>query len=326
MSNYDIKLLKHFYLKPLDERQLIIQQLIGLKDLDFTELRKISHLTPEMADKIGENVIGTYDLPFGIATNFLINGKDYLIPMVTEEPSVIAAASNGAKMAKKCGGFTVESVDPLMVGQIQVAGLSSNEEYQTIADFIGRQKAFLLSVVNESDPKLIAAGGGAIDLDVRQLQTPRGIMGIIEVTIHVGDAMGANIVNTMVEKLAENLRDRIPGEILLRIVSNAAFQRKVRVTATFDKLGLGGEKVVDSILDAWAFAQSDQTRAVTHNKGIMNGIVALATATGNDTRAIEAACHSYAAASGSYRPLTSFSKSETGDLDGLLEEIGRAHV
>jgi hydroxymethylglutaryl-CoA reductase len=319
MSNNPINLFSHFYSKPLKERQAIIQDIIGLSNEELKELGIFSHLNSEMADKIGENIIGSYDLPFGIATNFIINGNQYIIPMVTEEPSVIAAASNGARMAKIHGGFSADPVQTIMTGQIQVVDIQTQDEYYALCDYIKNNQPDLISLANQCDPKLIDAAGGAIQIDVRKLSTKRGMMAIIELAVNVADAMGANIINTMVETIAENLRGKIPGRILLRIISNAATQRKVRVSATFDKQILGGESVVDDILNAWVFAQSDSSRAVTHNKGIMNGITALAVATGNDTRAIEAAFHGYASTSGRYAPLTIYSKSSTGNLVGVLE-------
>jgi hydroxymethylglutaryl-CoA reductase len=305
-----------FYkLSPI-ERLKFVQEFAGLGDEEVELLRKTGALELEQANRMIENVIGTTELPIGIATNFLINGKDYLIPMAIEEPSVVAGASNAAKMARPRGGFYTESTSPVMIGQIQLVDVKNllKAEEKILAE-----KERILAKANEQDPVLVKLGGGAVDLDVRIIETFLGPMTIIHLLVDVRDAMGANVINTMCEAIAPIIEQLTGGRVFLRIVSNLATHRMARARATFSKEALGGEEVVDGILQAYAFAAADPYRCATHNKGVMNGIVAVALATSNDTRALEAGAHAYAAMDGTYKPLTDWERTADGDLLGRTE-------
>jgi hydroxymethylglutaryl-CoA reductase len=248
--------------------------------------------------------------------NFLINGRDVVVPMAIEEPSVIAAASNAAKMSRLKGGFNATSTDPVMIGQIQIVGVQDahRARFEILA-----HKAEILKHANEQDPVLVSLGGGARDLEVRIIDTFLGRMVIAELLVDCRDAMGANAVNTMVEAVAPIVERISGGRVYLRIISNLAVKRLAGAKATFTKEALGGEDVVDGIVNAYAFAVADPYRCATHNKGIMNGVSAVVLATGNDTRAIEAGAHAYAARSGHYTSLTTWEKDSNGDLVGTLE-------
>ena len=263
-----------------------------------------------------ENVVGVLPIPLGIAVNFLINGRDYLIPMAIEEPSVVAAASHAAKLARPSGGFQASSTDPIMIGQIQLVKSRSprDAEKQILAS-----KKEILNIANQHDPMLISKGGGAKDLRVRILPSLTGMMVIAELMVDCRDAMGANVVNTMAESVAPLLEKLSEGRANLRIISNLADRRVARASVGISKEALGGEAVVDGIVDAYAFAAADPYRCATHNKGVMNGVTAVCLATGNDTRAIEAGAHAYASRTGHYSPLTRWNKNDNGDLEGFIE-------
>jgi hydroxymethylglutaryl-CoA reductase len=269
----------------------------------------------ENANRMIENAIGIMSIPMGIATNFVINGREYVIPMAIEEPSVIAAVSKAAKIAKVKGGFIAEANDSLMIGQVQVVGLGNIKH--AMAKIL-RNKKQLLAIANSNSRSVIA-----VDLQVRQLRdkSPNnmGNMLLVELVIDTKDAMGANAVNTMCEALAPSVAEITDGEVVVKILSNYSTRRLVRCKATFDKEQLGGSQIVKRILCAYALAYSDVYRAVTHNKGIMNGIDAVALAAGQDFRAIEAGAHAYAARDGTYRSITSWSKTKEGDLAGEIE-------
>jgi len=305
-----------FYKLSPAERLKLVQEFAGLGDEEVDLLRKTGALELEQANRMIENVIGTTELPIGIATNFLINDKDYLIPMAIEEPSVVAAASNAAKMARPRGGFYTESTPPVMIGQIQLVDVKNPPKAK---EKILAEKERILAKANEQDPVLVKLGGGAVDLDARIIETFLGPMTIIHLLVDVRDAMGANVINTMCEAIAPMIEQLTGGRVFLRIVSNLATHRLARARATFSKEALGGEEVVDGILQAYAFAAADPYRCATHNKGVMNGIVAVALATSNDTRALEAGAHAYAAMDGSYKPLTSWERTADGDLLGRIE-------
>ena len=298
------------------ERQKLISKLTNLNEEDLKILQNFGYLSPENLNTMIENVIASYQLPLGIATNFRINNKDYLIPMVIEEPSVVAAASNAAKIARKHGGFFADNINPIMISQIQLTNVDNLEKAKEI---ILNKKQEILKIANEQDPVLNQLNGGAIDIQVREISTSRGPMIIVHLLVNVLDAMGANTVNTMAEAVAPYLEDWCGGKVYLRIVSNLAIHRIARCKAIFDRELLGGAEIVEGILDAVAFAEADPYRAATHNKGIMNGIVALALATGNDTRALEAGAHTYAALNGKYKPLTKYDKDKEGNLVGSIE-------
>jgi hydroxymethylglutaryl-CoA reductase len=252
----------------------------------------------------------------GIAVNFQINGKDYLVPMATEEPSVIAAASNAAKMVREGGGFKTSSTTPVMIGQIQVVKI---EDAEAAKKSVLDAKAAILKKANEQDPILNSFGGGAKDLDARVIDTTMGQMVIVHLFVDCRDAMGANAVNTMAEAVAPMIEELTGGHVYLRIISNLAVKRLAKATCTVPKEALGGEAVVEGIAYASAFAAADPYRAATHNKGAMNGIIAVVLATGNDHRAIEAGGHAYAALNGSYSTFSSWTKNAKGDLDGSIE-------
>jgi len=305
-----------FYKLTIEERVKIVKEFANLTEEEVQLLIKAGSLELDVADRIIENVIGTWPLPLGIAVNFKINGKDYLIPMAIEEPSVVAAASNAAKMALPGGGFIAETTEPIMIGQVQLVGVKDLEEARRI---ILENKDQILEIANEQDPVLVKFGGGARDLEVRILDTEVGPMVITHLLVDVRDAMGANAVNTMAEAVAPTIERLTGGRVYLRIISNLADRRIARARAVFKKEAIGGEEVVDGIVAAYAFAANDPYRACTHNKGIMNGIIALARATGQDTRALEAGAHAYAARAGRYTSLSKWWKNENGDLEGYLE-------
>ncbi|KXB08995.1 3-hydroxy-3-methylglutaryl-CoA reductase [candidate division MSBL1 archaeon SCGC-AAA382M17] len=305
-----------FYKLSPRERLEKVKEFSNLSKEEVEILREAGALKIEQGDKMIENVVSSLELPLGIAVNFLINEKDYLIPMATEESSVVAAASNAAKMARTKGGFKAESNPPHMIGQIQVTDL---EDTKQAKKEIESKKEEILKLANQQDQMLIELGGGAKDLEVRKIETESGPMLIIHLIIDTRDAMGANIVNTMCEAVAPLIEEATNGRVFLRIISNLADKRIARAKAVFDKDKLGGEKAVEGILKAYHFAAADPYRGATHNKGIMNGIDAVALATGNDTRALEAGAHSYAALGGEYKPLTTWKKDEGGNLVGEIE-------
>ncbi len=305
-----------FYKLSLEERQHQLAKLINLKHEEIKLLQALGYFTPTQIDTLIENVIGSYQLPLGIALNFRINGKDYILPMVIEEPSVVAAASNAAKIARKNGGFQSEEVKSIMISQIQITQL---KDISAAKEILARNKEKILKIANEQDPLLNKLGGGAIDIEIREIETKKGKMVILHLLVNVLDAMGANIVNTMAEAVTPYIEKISEGKIYLRIVSNLATHRIAKCKAVFDKNLLGGEEVVEGILNAYEFALADPYRATTHNKGIMNGIIALTLATGNDTRAIEAGAHAYASLSGKYKPLTKFKSDSDGNLVGEIE-------
>ncbi|MHA1238139.1 MAG: hydroxymethylglutaryl-CoA reductase, degradative [Candidatus Odinarchaeia archaeon] len=305
-----------FYKKSARERLEIIKEIADLTDEEAETLWRTGSLSIEQADKMIENVIGTTELPFAVAMNFLINGRDVIIPMAIEEPSVVAAASNAARIARVKGGFTASSTPPIMIGQIQVTKVSDPFYAKLL---ILENKEEILKIANAQDPILNKFGGGAKDIEVRVLDTFRGPMVIVHLLVDTRDAMGANAVNTMAEAVAPFIEKLTGGKVYLRIISNLAIYRLARARAVFDKETLGGEDVVEGILEAYALATVDPFRCATHNKGIMNGITALMLATGNDTRAIEAGAHAYAALNGHYKPLTVWEKNRDGDLVGSIE-------
>lgn len=305
-----------FYKLSPEERLGIIKEFAGLNDAETKILKQSGALELGLANRMIENVVGTLELPLGIAANFLINGRDYFIPMALEEPSVVAAASNAAKMARARGGFRTSSTKPIMIGQIQLAKLKDPEAAKQA---ILEHKQRVLELANEQDPTLVRLGGGAKDLEVRVLQTEQGPMVVVHLLVDTRDAMGANAVNTMAEAVAPYLERVTKGKVYLRIVSNLAVHRLARAEAIFASEAIGGEEVVEGVLQAYAFARADPFRCATHNKGIMNGVVAVALATGNDTRALESGAHAYAAWGGGYKPLTHWERTSEGDLLGKIE-------
>ena len=303
--------LKGFYKLPFEERMEKVKEFADLSEKEAGILKeKGLHL--EQAQRMIENVVGTFELPFGVAVNFLINGKDYIIPMVIEEPSVVAAASYAAKLARSSGGFFTSSTDPVMVGQIQLVDV---ENPSSVRFQILEHKKEIINLANEQDPVLLKFGGGCKDIDVRCLENG---MVITHLLVDCRDAMGANAVNTMVEAVAPYIEEITGGTVYLRIISNLAKYRLARARVKFSK-DVIGEETVDSITQAYEFAKTDPFRAATHNKGIMNGVTAVVLATGNDTRAVESGAHAYASMTGRYTSLTTWGKDENGDLVGTIE-------
>ena len=305
-----------FFEKTLKER---LSAVADFSDLSPDELKIIEDATGgisfEKADNMIENAIGTFSLPLGIATNFRINGKDYLIPMVIEEPSVIAASSKAAKTARIHDGFKAEADESYSIGQIQVV---DTDVQAAIPKIIGASHD-ILNLANEQSNTLSKLGKGAKEISCKDIETDSGHMLIVELLIDVGDAMGANATNTMCEAVAPMIEKLSGGKTLLRILSKYSTKRMIRVSAVFDKDEIGGDGVVDDMILAFQFADNDTYRAVTHNKGVMNGVVAVANATGQDSRAIEAAAHAYASKTGSYRSLTKWEKDGNGNLVGNFE-------
>jgi len=305
-----------FYkLKP-KERLEIVKDFASLTEDEVEALMNTGSLPIELADRMIENVIGAIPIPIGVAVNFLINGRDYMIPMAIEEPSVVAAASNAARMARRSGGFHAECTRPVMIGQIQCVGIK--DPYRAKMEVLSAKEE-ILQKANEQDPLLVSLGGGAIDLEARVIDTRSGPMLITHLLVDCKDAMGANAVNTMAEAVAPMIERITGGRVYLRIISNLATKRLARAWTKIDKEAVGGEEIVDGIVEAYNFASADPYRAATHNKGIMNGVIAVAIATCNDHRAIEAGAHAYAAISGRYLPLSVWEKNEDGDLVGSVE-------
>ena len=303
---------KKFYQMSLEERLSLIAAKSGLTKNEISTV--VNHpLSFDKIDKMVENAIGSFSLPLGIATNFVINGKEYLVPMAIEEPSVIAAASHAAKLARSKGGFKASAKSSIMRGQIQVTNLL---DIKKATQAISKSKESLLKVANS-----VSKNVKAVDLKSRVVDNDIDGTKMLLAEIHVDckDSMGANTINTMCELLGPKIQHKTGGKVILKILSNYATERIAISKATFKKEELGGADIVDRILSAFALAFSDTHRAVTHNKGIMNGIDAVCIATGQDFRAIEAAAHAYASRDGKYRSLTSFSKSSNGDLVGKIE-------
>ncbi|WP_047980540.1 hydroxymethylglutaryl-CoA reductase, degradative [Ornithinibacillus contaminans] len=314
-----------FYKKTVEERRELLNETIGLTEDDLAVLSSRQALPIETADKMIENVVGTFPLPLGLGLNFLINGKEYIIPMAVEEPSVVASASHIAKLVRDAGGFTTEATERVMIGQIQVVGCA---DYDVAKQAVLEMKNELMEAANQAYPSIVQRGGGAKDLDVRILndspESNYGKMLVVHLYINTCDAMGANIINTMVESLAPTIEEITSGKVYLRILSNYADRCVARAKCVIppELLVTGeysGEAVRDGVVHAFEFADSDPYRAVTHNKGIMNGIDPVVIATGNDWRAVEAGAHAYASRYGSYRSMTKWSVDKEGNLVGELE-------
>ena len=305
-----------FFEKSHEDKLDIICNFSDLNDEEINHLKNATGgLDFEYANKMIENAIGTFSLPLGIATNFKINNVDYLVPMVIEEPSVIAAASKAAKIARVHGGFTAKVDGNISIGQIQVLDVNIQESIS----ILNSNSNQIIELANSSSKTLPKLGKGAKEIQCKEIKTSTSSMLIVELMIDVGDAMGANVTNTMCETVAPLIEKLTGGKTLLRILSNYSTKRMVSVSATFDKDSVGGEQVVDDMISAYEFADNDVYRAVTHNKGVMNGTISVANATGQDSRAIEAAAHAYASHTGRYRSLTHWSKNNDGHLVGKFE-------
>jgi hydroxymethylglutaryl-CoA reductase len=311
-----------FYQLSLEERLQRLMEQAGLTAEEAAALSGAQGLGVEQADHMVENAVGVYGLPLGIAQNFVVNGRAVLVPMVIEEPSVIAGASFMAKLAQAGGGFRAHTTEPEMIGQMQVLDLADPAEARVL---LLEQKQRLLDLAAEIDPVLKRLGGGPRDLEVRLIaESPVGPFLVVHLIDDVRDAMGANAINTAVERLAHEVEAITGGRVLLRILSNLADRRlaRARCTIPLEKLAFDeyrAEDVRDRIIEAWAFAAADPYRAATHNKGIMNGVDAVVMATANDWRAIEAGAHAYAARSGRYTSLSTWGKDAAGNLVGTLE-------
>lgn len=308
-------------LTPAD-RLTAVAEFADLSEVQQSLLGQAGALSQATADAMVENVIGTFELPLGIATNFAINGRDYLIPMAVEEPSVVAAASNMARLLRAHGGFSASTTTPVMRAQVQVLRCLDPHGARNRLLAAAPQ---LIEHANQQDPLLVSLGGGCQDIEVQLFEdTPVGTMVVLHLLVDVRDAMGANAVNTMAEAVAPMVEQISGGEVRLRILSNLADRRLARAsvripTAALDTPDYSGERVADGMLEACALAIVDPYRAATHNKGIMNGIDPLVVATGNDWRAIEAGAHAYAARKGQYTALSRWERDSSGALVGTLE-------
>jgi hydroxymethylglutaryl-CoA reductase len=311
-----------FYNLPLAARQARLAALGALSPEHLAALAGAGGLTPDLADAMIENAVGVHGLPLGVALNFVVNGRDVLIPMAIEEPSVVAGASFMAKLARPAGGFTASTTPPEMIGQMQLLDV---QDLTAAKQAIEAQAQSLLAEAGEIDPILKKLGGGPRGLEVRVLdKTPIGPFIVIHLIYDVRDAMGANAVNTACERLAPRIEALTGGRVHLRILSNLADRRLARASCTIqlDQLAFAefsAEAVRDGIIEAWAFAVADPYRAATHNKGIMNGIDPVVIVTGNDWRAVEAGAHAYAARDGRYTSLTAWGVDEAGNLVGSIE-------
>lgn len=282
----------------------------GLCDSEIAHLSQSSAHDGDLADNLSENVIGVMSIPLGVATNLIVDGDDVLVPMATEESSVVAAVCNGAKACRSTGGVTTQADAPCMIAQIQITALT---DIDAAIDTLNARQSEIKQICDEADPMLLSLGGGFRELELR----PVVPFLIVHLIVDVRDAMGANAVNTMAEKLAPKIEEWTGGTVGLKILSNLADRRLILASAIWPASEIGAD-VVDGILNAYAFAAADPYRAATHNKGIMNGISAVGLATGNDTRALEAGAHAYAAKDG-YGPLTRYEKTDNGDLKGTIE-------
>ncbi len=311
-----------FYKLSLQERLQELAHQVGLDEKETQILSGIAGLDAVAADHMVENAVGTFHLPLGIAQNFTVNGKEVLVPMAVEEPSVIAGASYMAKLAQQNGGFHAWTDEPIMIGQIQLLDVPDISQGIRALE---AHKQDLLDSLRGINPQLEALGGGAKDLQFRILtESPIGAFIVVHLLYDVRDSMGANAVNTAVERLSQKVSSISGGRAHLRILSNLADQRlaHAEVTLGVEDLAFGeysGERVRDGIIEAWAFAAADPYRAATHNKGIMNGIDAVVLATGNDWRGVEAGAHAYAVKQGRYTSLSVWEKDEAGNLHGYLE-------
>jgi hydroxymethylglutaryl-CoA reductase len=314
--------LPNFYQRSLPERVAIVGEWAGLEQSEQAILLGLNGLTTPQADQMIENVIGLYALPMGIATNFLINGRDYLIPMVIEEPSVVAACSFAAKLARSGGGFITSSDDPVMIGQIQVLDV---DNVYAAAGRVWDIRAKLLTEANDPTSNIVLRGGGVRDIELRPFpDSPVGPMLVVHLLYDVRDAMGANAINTACERIAPLIEQATGGRVNLRILSNLTDRRKARASCkiTPDALkteNADGKQVVKSIVEAGIFAEIDPYRAATHNKGVMNGMDAICIATGNDWRALEAGAHAFAGLGETYTSMTHWFEDEAGNLCGKIE-------
>jgi hydroxymethylglutaryl-CoA reductase len=304
-----------FYKLSPAERLEIVKEFASLSDEEAKALGGFGALGGETANRMIENVIGSFPMPLGVAANFKVNGEELFVPMALEEPSVVAAASNMAKGTLP-KGIAVDSDEPVMIGQIQLVDLDDAFAAKATVEAAADE---IVALANEQDPILVKFGGGCRGIEVRVLDSAVGPMVITHLLVDCRDAMGANAVNTMAEAVAPRLETLTGGRVYLRIISNLAVHRKTRASAIWPAEFLGGEEVVDGIIAAYAFACADPFRVATHNKGIMNGIDPVVIATGNDWRAIEAGAHSYGGWKEGDNSFTDWEKTDSGDLHGSIE-------
>jgi len=320
----DSSRLKGFYKLSVPERRSLLADIAGLDDQMVGAWASVGELSEEVADRMIENVIGTYSLPIGVATNFIIDGEHYLIPFVVEEASVVAAASNMAKRCHSKGGFVSDNDEPVMIGQIQVVGCDDPEAAKMA---ILSAESELIEACNDVDPILVKFGGGCKGVEARIIETGSGPMVIVHILVDCRDAMGANAVNTMAETIAPRIEELSTGTVILRIISNLAVHRLAKVSAVFTPEEMSdngldresGLNVIDGVIQAYHFAAADPFRATTHNKGIMNAISPIAIACGQDWRAIESGAHSYASYGREYGSMTHWEKDSEGNLVGSIE-------
>ena len=304
-----------FHKKTPQQRLDLVAAFAELSPEAVTQLADFGNLAPDLADRLIENVVGTMNVPIGVATNMKVDGEDVLVPMATEESSVVAAVCNAARQ-NYAGGFSTSVSGNLMIAQVQAVGVSDPHAARLR---ILERRAEIQALCDGCDPILVKLGGGFRDLEVRVLDTLGGAMLITHLIVDTRDAMGANAVNTMAERIAPHVAAWSGGRVYLRILSNLADRRLARAHAVWPSAEIGGEAVRDGIVSAYHFAEADPYRAATHNKGIMNGVSAVVLATGNDTRAIEAGAHAYAARGGRYTSLTRYEVTASGDLSGSIE-------
>ncbi|WP_227308198.1 hydroxymethylglutaryl-CoA reductase, degradative [Acidisoma cellulosilyticum] len=316
MSNTVNSRISGFHKMTPAERLATVQRAVGLDGASVEQLGKPGSLDLHTADHMIENVISSISIPIGIATNVKVDGRDVLVPMATEESSVVAAVCNSARQCYDSGGFITSMSGTLMIAQIQLVGVSDPKAARIR---ILEQRDKIEEVCNGCDPMLVRLGGGFRDLEVRVIEAEGGPMVITHIIVDTRDAMGANTVNTMAERLAPSIAEWTGGKVYLRILSNLADRRLARARATWTLDAIGGEAVRDGMISAYRFAAADPYRAATHNKGIMNGVSAIVLATGNDTRAVEAGAHSFAARSGRYTSLSTYEVDADGSLVGTLE-------
>jgi hydroxymethylglutaryl-CoA reductase len=303
-----------FYQRSIEERVSLLESLGHLSPDSAAHLLRGGGLEVEVADVMSENVVGTHGLPLSLGLNFRVNGRDFVVPMAVEEPSVVAAASNAARLVRISGGFVGEADAPVMTTQIQ---LDAVPDVASAPEVIASRREELIALADASIPRMVARGGGCRDLDVRILSVDEGMI-VVHLYVDVGDAMGANIVDTVAEAVAPRIAELVGGRLGLRILSNLPTRRRVRVRARASAGAVGGEELADGIVRASRFAELDPFRAVTHNKGTMNGIDAVAVALGQDFRSIEAGAHAWAALGGGYRPLSIWRRTPEG-IEGTLE-------
>jgi len=303
-----------FYREQVEKRLRIMVETGLLSSESIRHLENDGRLTLEVADRMSENVIAVHGLPLSVALNFRVNNNDVLVPMAVEEPSVVAAASNAARQVRMTGGFFGEATDPVMTTQVQFDDVPNPEQAKARVE---AERELIFQIANEAIPGMVKRGGGCRDLDVRVLDEEHGVL-VVHLYVDVGDAMGANVVDAVAEAVAPRIHELTSGTIGLRILSNLPMRRRVRARCDVSVDALGGPELADGIVKASRFAELDPFRAVTHNKGVMNGVDAVALAMGQDWRSIEAGAHAFASISGTYKPLVVWQRTESG-IHGELD-------